>query len=142
MASSGRTLVAQVLPLVWVLPSLIRVPLLVWVPPLVRVLPLLVRVPPLLQVLPSLCVVSRLPLPLFPSSPGLRREVLYKALRHPEMELDRFLPDIHPGQEQCPNWCPRGIAGATEMRSTRHKRIIRLDVHMMHIILSFTYGPI
>ncbi|KAJ1088566.1 hypothetical protein NDU88_001723 [Pleurodeles waltl] len=89
MLSCGESLVVLLLPLVQVLLLLIRVPPLVWVPPLVRV-PLLVQ-----ESLP--CVVSRLPLPLFPFSPGLRREGLYKALRHPEVELDRFLPDLHPG---------------------------------------------
>ncbi|KAJ1208708.1 hypothetical protein NDU88_004091 [Pleurodeles waltl] len=102
--------------LVWVLPPQLRVLL------LVQVLPLQLRVLPsvwlalLVQELPSWFVL-RPPFPLFPSSPGLRREGLYKAPRHPKVELYRFLPDSHPGHEQHPNWCPRDMAGATEMRS-------------------------
>ncbi|KAJ1090056.1 hypothetical protein NDU88_003196 [Pleurodeles waltl] len=85
MPSSGELLVVRVPPLVWVV-------LLVQVLPLGRVLPL--------------CAVSRPPLLLLSSFPGLRREGLYKALRRLDLSLERFLPGLHPDQEQRPNWCP------------------------------------
>ncbi|KAJ1197758.1 hypothetical protein NDU88_001606 [Pleurodeles waltl] len=46
----------------------------------------------------------------------------FKTPRYLEVELDRFLPDSHPGREQRPNWCPRDMAGATEMRKRKPGR--------------------
>ncbi|KAJ1156534.1 hypothetical protein NDU88_009253 [Pleurodeles waltl] len=129
MPSSVELQVVLLLPLVWfLLLPLVRVLLL----PLVRVLLL-----PLDRLPPPLVWVLLLPLvrlPLLPpppaashllchpssSFPGLRQEGLFKALRYMEVEPDKFLPSLHPGQERRPNWCPRGMAGAIETRLSRH----------------------
>ncbi|KAJ1151139.1 hypothetical protein NDU88_003926 [Pleurodeles waltl] len=51
---------------------------------------------------PSAAAVSLVP-SVDSSSLGLRHEELYEAPRHPEVDVDRFLTGLHPGQEQQPH---------------------------------------
>ncbi|KAJ1180683.1 hypothetical protein NDU88_005900 [Pleurodeles waltl] len=94
--ASGVSLVVLVLPLPPGVPPPVSPPSGVLL--VVLVLPLPTEVPP--SFLPPLCPSSRPPLLSLPSSPGLRREGLYEAPHHPEVDVDRFLTALHPGQEQ------------------------------------------
>ncbi|KAJ1209149.1 hypothetical protein NDU88_004527 [Pleurodeles waltl] len=86
----------------------------------ILLLPLQVLPPPFT---PPLFLSSLPPLPSFLFSPGLWREGLYQSPRHPDVVADRPLTGLHLGREGRLHWCPRGTAGTTPSRSTRHMAV-------------------